>query len=269
MSEVVEREQLILSSLLERGSITVADLSRDLAVSEVTIRSDLNSLEKRGLLSRVHGGAVPSVHPHILERQNLMLEEKQNIARAAAGLVQSGDTIMIEAGTTTALVCRYLGAKRDVHVITNSALAFNAAKNNPALKITLCGGEFRSSTESFVGPIAVETIRRFNVRIAFVGTDGFGARNGITTHLLEGGELIKLMKERAGQTVLLADSAKYRRAGPVTIMPLSEVDGIITDSRIPPEAALEMEEGIARVEGGIVRVIEEKDAAVTRFWFNR
>jgi DeoR family galactitol utilization operon repressor len=264
MVEAAEREQAIINSLLERGSITVAGLSRDLAVSEVTIRSDLNSLEKRGLLSRVHGGAVPSVHPHILERQNLRVEEKQNIAKAAADLVQNGDTIMIEAGTTPALVCRYLGGKRDVHVITNSVLAFSAAKNNPALKITLCGGEFRSSTESFVGTIAVETIRRFNVKIAFVGTDGFGARNGITTHLLEGGEVIKVMKERARQTILLTDSTKYGSAGPVTIMPLSEADGIITDPQIPPEAAAEMRE-----DARIVNIIEDNDAAVTRFWFNR
>jgi DeoR family galactitol utilization operon repressor len=264
MIEAAEREQVILSSLLERGSITVAALSRDLAVSEVTIRTDLKGLENRGLLSRIHGGAVPSVHPHILERQNLRVEEKQNIARAAAALVGNGDTIMIEAGTTPALVCRYLGGRRDIHVITNSALAFNAAKNNPALKITLCGGEFRDSTESFVGPVAAETIRRFNVKIAFVGTDGFSARNGLTTHLLEGGELIKLMKERARQTIVLTDSTKYGRAGPVTIMPLSEADGIITDPQIPREAAAEMGE-----DPRLLRVIEEKDAAVTRFWFTR
>jgi DeoR family galactitol utilization operon repressor len=264
MTETSERERAIINSLLEKGSVTVADLSRDLAVSEVTIRSDLNSLEKRGLLSRVHGGAVPALHPHILERQNLMLEEKQSIARAAAGLVRNGDTIMIEAGTTLALVCRYLGAKRDIHVITNSALAFNGAKNNLALKITLCGGEFRSSTESFVGPIAVETIRRFNVKIAFIGTDGFSARNGITTHLLEGGEIIKVMREQARQTILLTDSTKYGRAGPVTIMPLSGADGIITDSRISGEAAAEMGE-----DPLIAGITEENEAAVKRFWFTK
>jgi DeoR family galactitol utilization operon repressor len=264
MTETNERDRAIISSLLERGSVTVADLSRDLAVSEVTIRSDLKGLEKRGLLSRVHGGAVPAIHPHILERQNLRLEEKQHIARAAAGLVRDGDTVMIEAGTTLALVCRYLGARRDVHLVTNSALAFNIAKNNPSLKITLCGGEFRSSTESFVGPIAVETIRRFNVNIAFIGTDGFGARNGITTHLLEGGEIIKVMKEQARQTILLTDSTKYGRAGPVTIMPLSGADGIITDPQIPAEAAAEMEE-----DPRITRITGEDEAAVRRFWFTK
>jgi DeoR family galactitol utilization operon repressor len=261
--ESAVRERVILDSLLEKGAISVADLSRDLEVSEVTIRSDLNSLEKKGLLSRVHGGAVASVHPHILERQNLKLEEKQNIARAAASLIRDGDTIMIEAGTTPALICRYLGSRRDIHVITNSVLAFNAAKNNRALKITLCGGEFRSSTESFVGPIAAETICRFNVHFAFVGTDGFSARQGITTHLLEGGEIIKVMRERARQTIVLTDSSKYGRSGPVTFLPLSGVDGIITDSGIPREAAAEMRE-----DPRILGINEEKEEAVTRFWFS-
>jgi DeoR family galactitol utilization operon repressor len=232
-----------------------------LAVSEVTIRSDLKNMEERGLLSRVHGGAVPSVHPHIQERRNLRLEEKQLIARAAAALVQHGDTIMIEAGTTTALVCRYLSGRRDVHVITNSALAFSAAKTNPALKITLCGGEYRSSTESFVGPIAEETIRRFNVRFAFIGTDGF-AKQGITTNLLEGGEVIKVMKERAEEVILLADSSKFNRAGPVTIMPLSSIGGIITDSRIDAQAA-----ELMRSDPLILHIDEERDGGVVRFRF--
>jgi DeoR family galactitol utilization operon repressor len=259
--EATGRERIILDSLLERGAISVTDLSRNLAVSEVTIRSDLKSMEERGLLSRVHGGAVPPVHPHILERRRLRLEEKRCIAKAAAALVGHGDTIMIEAGTTAALVCRCLSGRRDVHVITNSALAFAAAKTNPTLRITLCGGEYRSSTESFVGPIAAETIRRFNVRFAFIGTDGF-AKQGITTNLLEGGEVIKVMKERAEEIILLADSDKFNRAGPVTIMPLSGIDGIITDARIDPRAA-----ELMKSDPMILRIGEERDDAVVRFHF--
>ncbi|MDR1901216.1 MAG: DeoR/GlpR family DNA-binding transcription regulator [Treponema sp.] len=261
--ELTARKKLILNLLLEKGSISVADLSRNLAVSEVTIRSDLKTLEDRGLLSRVHGGAVSSIHPHIMERQNLRLEEKQNIARAAAALVQNGDTIMIEAGTTTALVCRYLSGKRDIHIVTNSVLAFTAAKNNPSLRITLSGGEWRSSTESFVGSVAVDTIRRFNVRFAFVGADGFDAKHGVTTDLLEGGEIIKVMKERAVRTILLADSEKFNRSGPVTIMPLSQVDGIITDARIRDNAEEELKEDIH-----ILKIETERDSAVVRYWFH-
>jgi DeoR family galactitol utilization operon repressor len=261
--QIGKREQQILDSLLEEDFISVADLSRDLLVSEVTIRTDLKNMERQGLLSRVHGGAIPSVHPHILERQNLHVKEKQLIAKAAAALVQNGDTIMIEAGTTPAMICRYLSGYRDIHVITNSILAFNAAKNDPFLRVTLCGGEYYSNTESFLGPIAVEAIQRFNVRIAFVGTDGFSAKSGITTSLIEGCEVIKMMREQARQLILVTDSTKYKRIGPVTIMPLAGVDGIITDSQIVPEAAEEMRE-----DAHIQKINEERDQTVTRYWFD-
>jgi DeoR family galactitol utilization operon repressor len=262
--EATEREHYIIDSLLEKGSISVADLSRSLDVSEVTIRSDLNALEKRGVLSRVHGGAVPSIHPHILERQNLRTEEKLAIARAAAALVEDGDTIMVEAGTTPALLCRFLGGKRDVHVITNSVLAFTAAKTNRDLKITLAGGEFRAATESFVGPIARETIQRFNVRFAFIGSDGFSAARGITTRLLEGGEIIKVMKDKARETVLLADSTKFGQAGLATILPLSGLDAIITDAHIPANAAAAI-----KSDRGIKNIREIRDGPTAVFYLDK
>ncbi len=245
--ELSEREQEILHMLMEKGAVSVSDLSQTLAVSEVTIRSDLTNMEERGFLNRIHGGAIPSVHPHIIERQSLFVEEKQRIAKAAAALVGDGDTIMIEAGTTAALTARYLFGKRDIHIVTNSVLAFTAARSNPSVKITVTGGEFRNSTESFVGSIATETIRRFNVKFAFVGTDGFSVRHGMTTHLIEGGEVIKVMKEKAEKTVLLADSSKYNKTGVVSILPLSEIDIIITDSGICPQAVDEMEESSVHI----------------------
>lgn len=230
IQELSEREHSILNRLMVQGAVSVADLSSELEVSEVTIRSDLSSLEERGLLSRTHGGALPSIHPHIFQRQNMNLEEKHRIAKAAAGLVEDGDAIMIEAGTTTSLLPRYLAGKRDILIITNSILAFESAKSNPALKITLVGGEFRDSTDSFVGRITLDTIRRFNVRCAFVGTDGFSLKSGITTHLIEGGDVISVMRERAENLVLLADSSKYGKTGIVTILPLSQINTLITDT---------------------------------------
>lgn len=230
IQELSEREHSILNRLMVQGAVSVADLSSELAVSEVTIRSDLSSLEERGLLSRTHGGALPSIHPHIFQRQNMNIEEKHRIAKAAADLVEDGDAIMIEAGTTTSLLPRYLAGKRDILIITNSIPAFESAKSNPALKITLVGGEFRDSTDSFVGRITLDTIRRFNVRCAFVGTDGFSLKSGITTHLIEGGDVISVMRERAENLVLLADSSKYGKTGIVTILPLSQINTLITDT---------------------------------------
>lgn len=230
IQELSEREHSILNRLMVQGAVSVADLSSELEVSEVTIRSDLSSLEERGLLSRTHGGALPSIHPHIFQRQNMNIEEKHRIAKAAADLVEDGDAIMIEAGTTTSLLPRYLAGKRDILIITNSIPAFESAKSNPALKITLVGGEFRDSTDSFVGRITLDTIRRFNVRCAFVGTDGFSLKSGITTHLIEGGDVISVMRERAENLVLLADSSKYGKTGIVTILPLSQINTLITDT---------------------------------------
>ena len=240
IQELSEREHSILNRLMVQGAVSVADLSSELAVSEVTIRSDLSSLEERGLLSRTHGGALPSIHPHIFQRQNMNIEEKHRIAKAAAGLVEDGDAIMIEAGTTTSLLPRYLAGKRDILIITNSILAFESAKSNPALKITLVGGEFRDSTDSFVGRITLDTIRRFNVRCAFVGTDGFSLKSGITTHLIEGGDVISVMRERAENLVLLADSSKYGKTGVVTILPLSQINTLITDTGLPDAAKEEL-----------------------------
>ncbi len=240
IQELSEREHSILNRLMVQGAVSVADLSSELAVSEVTIRSDLSSLEERGLLSRTHGGALPSIHPHIFQRQNMNIEEKHRIAKAAAGLVEDGDAIMIEAGTTTSLLPRYLAGKRDILIITNSIPAFESAKSNPALKITLVGGEFRDSTDSFVGRITLDTIRRFNVRCAFVGTDGFSLKSGITTHLIEGGDVISVMRERAENLVLLADSSKYGKTGVVTILPLSQINTLITDTGLPDAAKEEL-----------------------------
>ena len=240
IQELSEREHSILNRLMVQGAVSVADLSSELEVSEVTIRSDLSSLEERGLLSRTHGGALPSIHPHIFQRQNMNIEEKHRIAKAAADLVEDGDAIMIEAGTTTSLLPRYLAGKRDILIITNSILAFESAKSNPALKITLVGGEFRDSTDSFVGRITLDTIRRFNVRCAFVGTDGFSLKSGITTHLIEGGDVISVMRERAENLVLLADSSKYGKTGVVTILPLSQINTLITDTGLPDAAKEEL-----------------------------
>lgn len=238
--ELSEREHTILNRLMVQGAVSVAHLSSELEVSEVTIRSDLSSLEERGLLSRTHGGALPSIHPHIFQRQNMNIEEKHRIAKAAADLVEDGDAIMIEAGTTTSLLPRYLAGKRDILIITNSVPAFESAKSNPALRITLVGGEFRDSTDSFVGRITLDTIRRFNVRCAFVGTDGFSLKSGITTHLIEGGDVISVMREQAENLVLLADSSKYGKTGVVTILPLAQINTLITDTGLPDAAKVEL-----------------------------
>lgn len=235
-----DRERSILDLLASDGSITVSSLSETLGVSTVTIRGDLKSLEDKGFLARSRGGASLSYHKSILDRQRERVEEKCRIAKAAAELVRDGDRIMIEAGTTTALILRYLAGKRDLHIVTNSTLALAYARQNPGLDITITGGEFRRLTESMVGPIALAAIERLNVRLAFVGTDGFTLERGATTHLVEGAEIVKAMVSRADSSVLVADSSKYGKAGFVSVLPLAGFDMMIMDRDLPDAAAEEI-----------------------------
>ncbi|MFH2113201.1 MAG: DeoR/GlpR family DNA-binding transcription regulator, partial [Spirochaetota bacterium] len=200
----------------------------------------LKNLEELGYLERTHGGATPSFHSNVLERLRERPAEKSRIAKAAAAMVHDGDRIMIEAGTTTALVMKHLAGKRDVHIVTNSALVLTWARSNPSMSITMVGGEYRRLTESFVGPLALDAIARYNVRLAFVGTDGLSLGQGMTTHLVEGAEIVKAMVSRAQSAVLLADSSKYGRSGFVSVLPLSGVDIVIMDDGLPAQAADEL-----------------------------
>jgi DeoR family galactitol utilization operon repressor len=245
--ELNTRERAIIDKLSEDGAVSVTGLAKELGYSEVTIRGDLKLLEEKGWISRTRGGAAPALHRSILERQRVFPERKNAIARAAAELVNDGDVIMIEAGTTTALIARHLAGKRDIHIVTNSTLVFSYGRANPNLQITMTGGEFRRPTESLVGPVALETISRFNVRLAFVGTDGFTLERGMTTHLVEGAEIVKAMKARAATTILTADSSKYGRTGFVSVLPLSAVDFILTDSDLAADAVSELETADIRV----------------------
>jgi len=237
-----ERESFMLDKMAREGSLTVAALARDLNVSEVTIRSDLKGLEEKGFVNRTRGGAHPAFYKDILDRQRLNVEEKNRIAAAAAEFVHDDDRIMIEAGTTTALIVRYLTGRRGVQIVTNSTLVFSYARLNPSLNIILTGGVFRKETESLVGAVAIKAIMDFNVRLAFVGTDGFSVERGMTTQLVEGSEIVKAMKNRAQETWLVADSSKYGKSGFVNVLSLSEVDGIITDSGIDGAALSSMRE---------------------------
>jgi DeoR family transcriptional regulator, galactitol utilization operon repressor len=238
---LADRQQIIIKLLSENDLLSVNELSEQLGVSTVTIRNDLNDLETQGYIVRTHGGAAPAFHRSILERRRENIEAKTRIARAAADLVRDGDTLMIEAGTTTALIAKYLAGKRDIHLVSNSTLAFANARSNPGVQITLTGGEFRRSTESFVGPIALSALEKLNVRLAFVGTDGFSVRNGMTTHLVEGAQIVSAMVERAATSVLVADSSKYGKSGFASVLPLSAVDLIISDSALGQEARAELE----------------------------
>ena len=237
-----EREKKIIGLLAQDAAISVSRLSEQLRVSAVTIRSNLNSLAQKGIIMRTRGGASPAFHPNVIVRQGLMTAEKNRIAQAAAALIDDGDTIMIEAGTTTSLVARYLLGKRDIRIVTNSTLILPFARTNPGIHLTMIGGEFRPATESLVGPLALKELDRFHVRLAFVGTDGFTMVNGLTAHQVEGAEIVRKMAERSETNVLVADSSKYGQRGFVKVLPITDMDKLIIDRGLSEKTIQELDE---------------------------
>ena len=148
---------------MKEGSVNVSVLAKELGVTVVTARADLAALEEEGLLVRTHGGAVPSQHPKVMQRMQAEKGVKGEIAKAAAALIEDGDIIMVSAGTTTALIAKYLLGKKNIHIVTNNTLLLSYARTNPQVRVSLVGGEFRPEEEGVVGPMALVAIDQFYV----------------------------------------------------------------------------------------------------------
>ena len=246
-SSFTERKAVILEILMEESSVSVSDLSNRLKVTQVTARADLATLEKEGLLVRTHGGAHLGHHPKIFERMQTGSVYKEKIARAAADLIKNGDTVIITSGTTTALIAKYLLGKRDIHIVTNNTLLLTNVRNNPQVRVTLIGGEFRPEDEGLVGPMALAALDQFHVSRAFIGIDGASLKQGFTAHTLESAVLVHKMAEQADQVVAIAHSGKFGKHGFARILPFGDVDVLVTDRELTGEFETELTSAGVRV----------------------
>lgn len=232
---------------MEKGRVTVSDLSSELDVTPVTARADLATLEQEGVLVRTHGGATLAHHPKVFERIQTGKRQKEKIAKAAAEMIQDGDSVIISAGTTTALIPKYLLGKRDVHIVTNNTLLLNYARGNSQLHITLIGGEFRASEEGMVGPMALAAIDQFHVSKAFIGIDGASAKQGFTAYFLESAVLVRTMAEQADQVIAIGHSSKFGKHGFARILPFDGVDVLVTDSGLGKKFQAELSDAGVRL----------------------
>ena len=235
MSTPAERQGQILRRLQEQGFVTVSDLAERLDVSEVTIRKDLQALEERDLLYRTHGGATPT-DPYVLDRPvdekaEERAEEKSRIARAAAELVDPGESVILASGTTVLEVARVLRGRRQLTVLT-SALNVALALRDADIEVLVLGGMLRPSSVSTVGPYAEDMLAEHAVTRFFLGVDGIDLEHGLsTTNALEA-QLNRAMMAAAQRTVVVADSSKFGRRGFRKICDLEEVDVLITDAGV-------------------------------------
>lgn len=251
MIGISQREEQILQLLRSGEEYSVVRLSEELGVSSVTIRNDLKNLDAKGLVVRTRGTAIAADCPQMARRQSSNTAEKEAIARVAAGFVKDNDTIMITNGSTCSLIARYLFGLKDVKVVTNSTLLLPYARANSSLAVTVVGGEFRPQEEALVGPAAVAQIEDYHVPITFFGTDGITIEHGLTTGLIENAEIVRRMCAQATKRVLVVDSSKFGNRGFVRIMPISDIDTIITDAGVPQES-------VKRLQGLGVKVVIAK-----------
>ncbi len=231
-----ERHRIILQLLAEQGSVTVTELCEKLGVSDMTVRRDLSALQSAGLLRRIHGGAVStrgrSYEPPFLTRVQEAREAKRAIAEFAATLVEEGDSIALDVGTTTLEMARCLTDKRDITVITASLPIANVLADHPDIRVILTGGILRPGERSMVGNIAESTFTRFHVDKAFIGIGGVDLNAGLTEYNLEDALVKKKLIASGQQHILLADSSKFGRVTFADVAPLSEIHQIVTDDAL-------------------------------------
>lgn len=227
-----KRRNEIFNIVSKKPKVTVKELANILDVSEVTIRKDLSSLEEEGLLKRTHGGAVQMSSNSIEKRMLFRKEEKIKIAKEAAKLISQGETILIEAGSTNAVLASELLNKKGVHIITNSLYITEILKDNTNVKVTLLGGELQDKSEALVGPLTTLCLSKVAVDKAFIGMDGFSEKVGFTCGDFFRAEVGREMWRRAEKTIILAESSKFDNIGATSVIELTEAYMVITDKDI-------------------------------------
>src|ERR1044072_736810 len=240
----VERQTKILELLEKRGQITVVDLSKRFKTSEVTIRNDLKALHDRGLVRRAHGGAVKvatvRMDPSLKIKAELHADEKRRIGAAAAEMINDGDSIILDSGTTTQQIARQIKHKKDLKVITNGlniAMELFGAKD---IQLIFLGGVIRQNSLSAVGHFAEDILAQLSADKVLLAVDACDVEFGLSTPNVEESQVNQEMARIAKETILVADSSKFGKRSLSRIAPLSDIDIIITDKTLPTETQTEL-----------------------------
>ena len=234
-----QRKQKILDLLKENDSVRVTNLARLFGVSEVTIRTYLEDMEKKGLLSRVHGGAVSSYKPYYSMNLNQRLETNQQakvaIAERVADLIQPNDTVMLNAGTTTLLVSRRFPANYNLSIVTNSISIALEASGNPNYNVILIGGSVNTKYQFTYGNDAVNQLRKYHADKLILSVDGIDAHQGFSTYYNKEATVDVAMLEQSDCCIIAADRSKFGHSAFAKISDLSVADYIVTNGQPSPE----------------------------------
>jgi DeoR/GlpR family transcriptional regulator of sugar metabolism len=233
----LERKQKILQILEQDGLVKIDQLAPLLSVSEITIRRDLERLAREGLLIKKRGGAArrePSVSELFFEKRIKEMEaEKRRIGQAAAAMVQRGDVVLLDTGTTTMQIARALKTVSGITIITNSMLILAELAYAKDLNLILLGGTYRMGDFALSGPLTEKNLEMFRARLAFLGADGISAAIGVTSNDIYTAEVTKSMMAHAETAVLVADHSKVGRVGAIKYAEAKDFGLLITDKELP------------------------------------
>ena len=225
-----ERQNKILRILGKNDQASVIDLSKQLKVSSVTIRQDLNFLEEEGLLKRVHGGAVLKDAEDLQNRLGENYEKKLRIAKKLALLVNEGETILIESGSVNVLLARELLKIKRVTIITTNVYIARQFRKNEQANIIILGGVYQHDSETMVGKITKTCIDQINIDKAFIGIDGYTALSGFTSRNLFRAEISTYIIEKAKDVFIVSDSSKFGKTELTNICYPSQIQHIATNN---------------------------------------
>jgi DeoR family transcriptional regulator of aga operon len=246
-SSTVERRKSILNQINEMGQVLVHELSKEFSVSEVTIRNDLEQLEKKNMLIRARGGAIKAergvgIDYRLSEKDKLNSDEKTRIGRKASQLIKEHDTIIIDSGTTTIEIAKNLGHLNDLTVISNAINVISQLIQLKNINLIIPGGYLRKNSLSLVGPLAEKNLQNLYVDKVFIGVDGFDTRHGIYTPNIEEAYFNEIMIKIAKEVIVVCDSSKFLRRSLAYICGIDKIHIVITDNAIPDDDKKRLED---------------------------
>jgi DeoR/GlpR family transcriptional regulator of sugar metabolism len=244
----VERQNKIVELVLQHGQVEIALICDEFGVSEMTARRDLNDLDRKGLLRRVHGGAIAnlgrSYEPSFLTRAVKNQEAKIAIGHKAAELVYDGDSIALDVGTTTLEIVPGLKGKRNLTIVTSCLQIATKVVDQISLEIDarliLTGGIVRPRELSMVGPIPEQVYQDLHVDKAFIGIGGITLEDGLTEFNIEDTQIKRMMIRSAREKIVVVDGAKFGVTSFASVAPLSAIDKVVTDQSAPSQMIEEM-----------------------------
>jgi DeoR/GlpR family transcriptional regulator of sugar metabolism len=237
-----DRQEQILELLERDGRVSVSDFSARMDVSEMTVRRDLQLLEQRGVLTRVHGGAVPvqsrSYEPPFAVRMLRNPEGKRRIGQATAALLQDGETVVLDAGTTMLEVARALSG-RELRILAVNLRVAEVLADESGISLMVSGGAVRPGEQSLVGPLAERAFADLAFDTLVLAAGGVDAAIGVTDYRLEDASLKRAALSSARRCVAVADSSKLGQVAFARTCPIEDLDILVTDDDAPPALVAE------------------------------